>query len=106
MRSSLVSLKVSTRPCSSHARHVMQLNREIQPQNVKLTVNQNQHVRTPDPPAGSDETVGGTGGGAFARAAPAFPRLVKAGSEEGNLWLRGRRLIRFESASANLGAEG
>lgn len=49
---------------------------------------------------------GGRGGGASARAAPAFPRLVKAGCEEGNLWLRGRRLIRFESASANLGAEG
>lgn len=41
----------------------MQLNREIQPQNVELTVNQNQHVRTPDPPAGSNETVGGTGDG-------------------------------------------
>lgn len=93
MRSSLVSLKVSTRPCSSHARHVTQLDREIQPQNVKLTVNQNQHVFSSDPPAGSDETVGGTGGGT---SAPAFPRVGKAESEEGNLWLRGRRLIRSE----------
>lgn len=48
----------------------------------------------------------GPDAGTSARAAPVFPRLVKAESEEGNLWLHGRRLIRFESASANVGAEG
>lgn len=90
--------------------HVTEFNCEIQLRNIKLTVNQNQHVRTPDSLLGSDETVSRMGEGPDARtsacAAPVFPRLVKAESEEGNLWLCGRRRIRFESASANVGAEG